>query len=90
MPSLTIGYQTPDNLFNAYVCDRVEMRNPMIVHQSICYDMSGEGLGSFLKSIFSRGVKMYNKAKPYVEKGLKYYNTASDIAEKAQKVYNSN
>jgi hypothetical protein len=89
MPSLTIGLETPENLFNTDVCDRVELRSIMAVHRNVCYDLSGEGLGSFLKSIFSRGVKLYNKAKPYVDKGLKYYDTATDLAQKAQKVYQS-
>ena len=89
MPSLTIGLETPENLFNTDICDRVELRSIMAVHRNVCYDLSGEGLGSFLKSIFSRGVKLYNKAKPYVDKGLKYYDTATDLAQKAQKVYQS-
>ncbi len=89
MPSLTIGLETPENLFNTEICDKVELRSVMAVHRNVCYDLSGEGLGSFLKSIFSRGVKLYNKAKPYVQKGIKAYDTATDLAQKAQKVYQS-
>jgi hypothetical protein len=89
MPSLTIGLETPENLFNIEICDRIELRSVMAIHRNVCYDLSGEGLGSFLSSVFSRGVKLYNKAKPYVDKGLKYYDTATDLAQKAQKVYQS-
>lgn len=89
MPSLTIGLETPENLFNTQICERIEPRSMMVVHRNVCYDLSGEGLGSFLQSIFSKGVNLYNKAKPYVDKGLKIYNTATDLAEKAQKVYQS-
>ena len=85
---LNIGLQLKTNQFDSDIDDQIELRNSIVVYRK-CHDLSGAGFGSFLSSLFSRGVKLYNKAKPIVKKGLQAYDTASKVASAAKDIYQS-
>lgn len=85
MPSLNVGLVSYHNHFDSDICLPVETRNLMCVEK----DLSGDGIGSFLGSLFSKGMRAYRKAKPYVTKGIKAYNTAKEVAGTARDIYQS-
>jgi len=82
----TVGFITPHNHFNNDITFRAESYNVMMCSMN---DLGGEGIGSFLSNLFSKGMKLYRSAKPYVKSGLQAYKTAKDVAKTAKDIYKS-
>ena len=82
----TVGFITDHNHFNNDITFRPESYNVMFCSMN---DLGGEGIGSFLSSLFSKGMKLYKSAKPYVKSGLQAYKTAKDVAKTAKDIYKS-